>query len=84
MDKARPNSAQRGYDRAWYAFRERILAERGSACVECGSTDRPHLDHIESVREAPHRRLDPTNVRVLCHPCHARRTLRDQSGWHAR
>jgi hypothetical protein len=47
-------------------------------CVPgCGkpTTD---ADHIESVRDHPERRLDPSNLRPYCHPHHAQRTAREQ------
>lgn len=42
------------------------------------------VDHIESVEDAPERRLDPLNLRSYCHAHHSRRTARDQSGWRGR
>lgn len=36
-------------------------------------------DHIETVRDAPHRRLDPTNLQSLCKPCHDRERQREQA-----
>ena len=80
-DQARGTASQRGYDADWRRLRAQVLATR-RVCEApgCGSTDRLNVDHIQSVREAPHRRLDPTNLRVLCQPCHSARTARDQ-GW---
>lgn len=75
VDRERENPAARGYDGEWRKFRARVLEERGKWCVECGAwDDRANLDHIETVRSAPEKRLDPSNVRVLCHSCHSRRT----------
>jgi 5-methylcytosine-specific restriction endonuclease McrA len=82
-DADRGTSTQRGYDAEWRRFRERIIAAHPYCSTPgCGSTDRLNVDHIETVREAPDRRLDPTNVRVLCHSCHSARTSRDHS-WNA-
>lgn len=36
------------------------------------------VDHIESIAQAPHRRLDRSNLRSFCHPHHSQRTARDQ------
>ena len=77
-DKTRPNSTARGYDAEWRQFRAQIIAEQ-PFCVQCGSSERLNVDHIESVRAAPHRRLDPSNVRVLCQSCHSARTAREQA-----
>jgi 5-methylcytosine-specific restriction protein A len=78
-DRARGSARQRGYDAEWEKLRRQVLAER-PVCEApgCGSTDRLNVDHIQSLREAPHRRLDRSNLRVLCHPCHSARTARDQ------
>lgn len=82
-DAARPSASARGYDGAWAKIRAEHLALQPD-CVECG---RPgsHVDHVQSVREAQHRRLDSSNLRTMCHSCHSRRTARDQSkGWGAK
>jgi len=76
-DAARGTPAQRGYDKEWYQLRHAFL-QRHPLCCVCGAKA-THVDHIVSVREAPHRRLDPTNLRSMCGPCHSRRTARDQS-----
>lgn len=72
-DRQRGTRHQRGYDSEWEQLRTRHL-EQHPFCVVCGvkATD---VDHIVSVREAPHRRLDPTNMRSLCHSHHSRRTV---------
>lgn len=76
-DLTRPNAADRGYDAEWQAFRREII-KKFPACEVCGSTHRLNVDHIVSVRDAPDRRLDETNVRVLCQTHHSRRTAKDQ------
>lgn len=36
-------------------------------CSVVGCEERAfHVDHIETIEEAPHRRLDPTNLQGLC------------------
>src|SRR4051812_25137497 len=45
-------------------------------CVRCGARGEA-VDHIVPVRQAPERRLDPTNVRTLCTSCHSKITA-----WH--
>lgn len=78
----RPSARARGYDSAWEALRKQMI-EASPACVTCGSTDRLNVDHKISVAEAPERRLDPTNLQVLCQSCHSGRTSRDHS-WNGR
>ena len=78
-ERQRGSARSRGYDSDWERARAHQLKQH-PFCVDCGrpATD---VDHIQSVREAPHRRLDPANLRSMCHRHHSRRTARDQSGW---
>jgi hypothetical protein len=73
-----PSPSERGYDRDWLKARASHLFLHPT-CIVAGC-DRPavDVDHIESVRDAPHRRLDPSNFRSMCHEHHAQRTARDQ------
>ena len=75
-DKRRPTAARRGYDAEWEALRKDVLAERPWCEAEkgCSSTFRLNVHHRVSVRAAPERRLDRTNLQVLCHNCHSRLT----------
>lgn len=74
-DRKRPTPAARGYDEAWRALRAKILRER-PWCERpgCSSTDRLNVHHKVSIRKAPERRLDRTNLQVLCARCHSRVT----------
>jgi 5-methylcytosine-specific restriction protein A len=65
----------------WRAFRAQVLAAHPQ-CVDCGAgaTD---VDHLVTVREAPERALDPTNVQARCHRHHSARTSREHS-WNRR
>lgn len=56
------------YDHAWQRLR-RIHLARNALCVRCGAQG-VHVDHVVTVRQAPARRLDPTNLQTLCHACH--------------
>lgn len=47
-------------------------------CVECGKPAK-HVDHKQTIRSAPHLRLDPANLRSLCHSCHSRHTAKHQA-----
>jgi HNH endonuclease len=72
----RPSAAKRGYDWAWQRLRADHLARHPSCAghLRLGKVvAAEHVDHIESIRDTPHRRLDPTNLCSLCGPCHMRR-----------
>ncbi|RVD50042.1 HNH endonuclease signature motif containing protein [Mesorhizobium sp. M7A.F.Ca.ET.027.03.2.1] len=71
-DSKRPSARARGYDGDWQAARAKHLASHPS-CVECGEPA-TLVDHIVSIRKAPHRRLDPTNFASMCPTCHGRKT----------
>ena len=66
------SAAARGYDRAWRKVRDEAI-RRQPWCARCGTTDDLTGDHDIPLREAPERRLDPTNVVVLCRPCNSRK-----------
>ena len=69
------------YDPAWDAFAAAWLL-RHRTCQVCRVRRAAEVHHKQSVRIAPHRRLDPTNVVALCHPCHraVTPTVRDYVG----
>jgi 5-methylcytosine-specific restriction enzyme A len=78
---SRPNARQRGYDAEWEALRAEVIAAQPRCSMPgCGSADRLNVDHIVPVRVAPHRRLDRSNLRVLCQPCHSSHTGRTSRG----
>lgn len=92
FDRQRRSARQRGYDADWERLRDEVVIERGCRCEAqgCGrivvlrkreaTTGAPvaHVDHIQSVAERPDLRLERSNLRVLCEPCHNARTARDQ------
>ena len=55
----------------WRAFRISILAQRGSMCEDCGDHRHQvqvhHLNYMRLMCELP------SDVRVLCDPCHRKR-----------
>lgn len=72
-------AAARGYDKDWRELRDAHLAEEPFCrhCAQRGIERRARtVDHIESIRKAPERRLDPTNLQSLCWPCHNRKTAK--------
>lgn len=78
---SRPSAWERGYDRVWCALRKRFLAGNPlcSDCSEAGRTE-PAVDvhHKIKVRDAPHLRLEISNLLGLCKRCHSIRTARGE------
>lgn len=68
----RAGNAKRGYDRDWFRLRARHLRAH-PLCVVCGAKGE-HVDHVQPIRVAPHRRLDPFNLQTLCERHHNRIT----------
>jgi 5-methylcytosine-specific restriction endonuclease McrA len=71
----------RFYDKAiWRALRKRIVARDGYRCVICHArvdgVGAARVDHIIGLKRAPHRALDPTNLRTLCAECDNQRRER--------
>lgn len=72
-DRQRRGSAtERGYDAAWRAVREQILAAHPT-CARCGAPA-TLVDHVIPLRRGGHR-LDPHNLQTMCRRCHAAKTL---------
>lgn len=67
------------------ALRKNAIAHNGrSTCELCGSIEEPmHCDHIVPVSKDWSRRLDPTNVQILCGPCNTGKLNRDSIDWRA-
>jgi len=82
-DRWRGSASSRGYDRDWQKLRDAYLFEH-PLCVFCEAkglvTAAREVDHIITIAERPDLRLEPTNLRALCTPCHSGRTARDQAG----
>jgi 5-methylcytosine-specific restriction protein A len=81
---SRPGGRQRGYDRDWQRLRAAIL-QAEPMCQHCAMRGVERVavmvDHITPVRDAPERRLDPTNCQPLCDPCHRLKTNRQDGGY---
>lgn len=52
--------------------RDRILREKGGACIDCGETKRLHIHHIKEVSKHPELAYDEENLALLCPSCHTR------------
>jgi hypothetical protein len=68
-----PSASARGYDRQWRKLRERVLYEE-PLCRLCQAAGRveaaTEVDHIIPLRVRPELRLERSNARPLCGPCH--------------
>jgi 5-methylcytosine-specific restriction endonuclease McrA len=77
----RPPSSQRGYGVDWRALRREHLADEPycRACARNGlEVPAVMVDHIKTIRDAPERRLDPSNLQSLCYRCHMSKTQRER------
>jgi 5-methylcytosine-specific restriction protein A len=78
QDARRGNRIQRGYDATWYRLRAMVLAEEPLCqdCTEQGrTTPANEVHHMVTIRQRPDLRLERSNLRSLCKPCHSKRTL---------
>jgi len=70
---------------AWKKLRLAVLRRDRYICQECKAKClgkkkngiSPQVDHIIPRKECPERAMDMSNLRVLCHPCHSKRTILD-------
>ena len=87
-DRERGSGTQRGWSPKWAAFSKAYLADH-PLCVspECSalpvwrrpaSTD---VDHIDGTGRNGLRAYDDDNLMALCHPCHSRKTAREDGGF---
>ncbi|WP_158291876.1 HNH endonuclease [Paracraurococcus ruber] len=80
----RSSSTARGYGQDWRRVREQVLADE-PLCRFCQAKGRvtaaTDLDHIRSFQGLDDPlRLDRSNLRPLCQPCHMARTARQAAG----
>lgn len=80
-------ATQREYARKWVAAR-RAEWFADKACVQCGSTDRMELDHIDRFTKVNHavwswtkarREAELAKCQVLCSTHHLEKTLRERT-----
>lgn len=57
----------------WKALRERVIALRGKRCEHCGREGFVIADHVTEIRDGG-AKLDEQNIKLLCAPCHGRKT----------
>jgi 5-methylcytosine-specific restriction endonuclease McrA len=64
----------RGYGQVrWQRARAGALSRARHRCQTCGSTTALRVHHLDGQGMTGPRATDPTNLRVLCARCHARR-----------
>lgn len=76
----RPTAAARGYCSAtWRRLRKAVIARDGGICQACGLivTGQAHIDHI--VPKSRGGRDVLSNLQLLHHECHSRKTAREDS-----
>lgn len=70
-------------------LRLQILERDNHRCQKCGVSDEEkvlHLSHVYTKGAHPELRLDPDNVKMLCHKCHMywwHREVTEASEWFA-
>lgn len=71
--------------REWKQLRYATLVKHGARCMCCGVSAadgaRINVDHIQPISKAWDRRLDPSNLQVLCGSCNAGKAAWDQTDW---
>ena len=84
FERWRGSPASRGYGRDWQKVRQEVLERDHYTCQDCLRHGRvvlaTEVHHEVRVASDPSRRLDKTNLRSLCKPCHSAITAtRDSS-----
>ncbi|WP_186275807.1 HNH endonuclease [Burkholderia gladioli] len=83
-DQRRGSSTARGYGSKWRAARAVFLREN-PLCVACREANlivpATDVDHIIPHRGDQKLFWSRSNWQALCHPCHARKTAREDGGF---
>jgi 5-methylcytosine-specific restriction endonuclease McrA len=65
-DRGRPTRTQRGYDYQWNKLSKYLRQQQPYCSIPgCNNKDLT-VDHIIPLSDAPHLRLEVTNLKVLC------------------
>lgn len=79
----RDRETQRQYQREYLAAK-RAAYLNGKYCVECGSTQRLEIDHIDPTQKITHafwswseerRLVELAKCQILCYDCHKKKTI---------
>lgn len=69
----------------WRYLRYKVLAEQRGRCQLCGRSRKDgailHCDHIVALSKDWSRRLDKSNIQVLCEECNLGKSNRDSIDW---
>jgi 5-methylcytosine-specific restriction endonuclease McrA len=84
--KARKGRSQRFYSSfLWRKLRYKVLAEHNGRCQACGRGAADgivlNVDHIEPLSKNWERRLDRTNLQVLCAECNHGKLNYEAKDW---
>lgn len=74
------STTARGYGADWRRVRDQVLRDEPLCrpCTEAGRvTPAVEVDHIFPIRQRPDLRLERSNLRPICRPCHQARTGAD-------
>ena len=72
----------------WKETRLKVLRRDRYICQQCGAKclgkskglPAPQVDHELELKTHPHLAYEMSNLRVLCKPCHSKRTILDTMG----
>lgn len=79
LNKGRRRKEAMPHPAAWRTIRLRLIAEAGNMCQDCKKvypTSKLTIDHVKPIFEGG--TSDPENLRVLCEPCHRKKTLGEE------
>jgi 5-methylcytosine-specific restriction enzyme A len=84
-DRQRRGSArERGYDSRWSKL-SRDFRRAHPLCALCEANgivkEAECVDHVVSVKRAPDRKFDVSNLRSLCWSCHSKKTAREDGSF---
>jgi 5-methylcytosine-specific restriction endonuclease McrA len=84
--KAKKGRSQRFYASfPWRKLRYKVLSENDGRCQACGRSAKDgitlNVDHIEPLSKAWERRLDRTNLQVLCADCNHGKLNYEAKDW---
>lgn len=72
----RATAFERGYDKAWYKVRNKVLARDKWICYMCNKKligSDATVDHIIPITKDPSLRLDETNLAACCRQCNSKK-----------
>lgn len=83
----RPEKRSFYQTREWKELRYKVLVKFWARCQCCGATAKDgakmNVDHIQPISKKWERRLDETNLQVLCSSCNLGKGASDTTDWRA-